>query len=53
MKLLDDVLEAHGCEAMSTGRNAEAVEHGNICPIRILKDLPCPTCPGVDATRQL
>jgi len=32
MKLLDDALEAHRYEAMSTGRGAEAVEHGDICP---------------------
>ena len=54
MKLLNDVLEAHGYEVMSTGRGAEAVEWARqYLPDLILMDLQLPDLSGLDATRQL
>ena len=54
MKLLNDVLEAHGYEVMSTGRGAEAVEWARRhLPDLILMDLQLPDLSGLDATRQL
>jgi two-component system cell cycle response regulator DivK len=54
MKLLNDVLEAHGYQVMSTGRGAEAVEWARqYLPDLILMDLQLPDLSGLDATRQL
>ena len=54
MKLLNDVLEAHGYEVMSTGRGAVAVEWARqFRPDLILMDLQLPDLSGLDATRQL
>ncbi len=54
MKLLNDVLEAHGYEVMSTGRGAEAVEWARQhLPDLILMDLQLPDLSGLEATRQL
>lgn len=54
MKLLNDVLEAHGYEVMSTGRGVEAVEWARqYLPDLILMDLQLPDLSGLDATRQL
>lgn len=54
MKLLNDVLEAHGYGVMSTGRGAEAVEWARqYLPDLILMDLQLPDLSGLDATRQL
>jgi two-component system cell cycle response regulator DivK len=54
MKLLNDVLEAHGYAVMSTGRGAEAVEWARqYLPDLILMDLQLPDLSGLDATRQL
>ena len=54
MKLLNDVLEAHGYEVMSTGRGAVAVEWAHLHrPDLILMDLQLPDLSGLDATRQL
>jgi len=54
MKLLNDVLEAHGYEVMSTGRGTEAVEWARqYLPDLILMDLQLPDLSGLDATRQL
>lgn len=54
MKLLNDVLEAHGYEVMSTGRGAEAVEWARqYLPDLVLMDLQLPDLSGLDATRQL
>jgi two-component system, cell cycle response regulator DivK len=54
MKLLNDVLEAHGYEVMSTGRGAEAVEWARqYSPDLILMDLQLPDLSGLEATRQL
>ncbi|MFZ2007045.1 MAG: response regulator [Stellaceae bacterium] len=53
-KLLNDVLEAHGYQVMSTGRGAEAVEWARqYLPDLILMDLQLPDLSGLDATRQL
>ena len=54
MKLLNDVLEAHGYEVMSTGRGAVAVDWArHYRPDLILMDLQLPDLSGLDATRQL
>jgi two-component system, cell cycle response regulator DivK len=54
MKLLNDVLEAHGYEVMSTGRGMVAVEWARLYrPDLILMDLQLPDLSGLDATRQL
>src|SRR5215472_15858759 len=54
MKLLNDVLEAHGYEVMSTGRGAEAVEWARqYRPDLVLMDLQLPDLSGLEATRQL
>jgi two-component system cell cycle response regulator DivK len=54
LKLLNDVLEAHGYEVMSTGRGVEAVEWARqYLPDLILMDLQLPDVSGLDATRQL
>jgi|SRR5215469_17648612 len=54
MKLLNDVLEAHGYEVMSTGRGAVAVEWARqYLPDLILMDLQLPDLSGLEATRQL
>jgi two-component system, cell cycle response regulator DivK len=54
MKLLNDVLEAHGYEVMSTGRGAVAVEWARqYQPDLILMDLQLPDLSGLEATRQL
>jgi two-component system, cell cycle response regulator DivK len=54
MKLLNDVLEAHGYKVMSTGRGTEAVEWARqYLPDLILMDLQLPDLSGLDATRQL
>lgn len=54
MKLLNDVLEAHGYEVMSTGRGAIAVEWARqFRPDLILMDLQLPDLSGLEATRQL
>ncbi|HTQ34295.1 MAG TPA: response regulator [Stellaceae bacterium] len=54
MKLLNDVLEAHGYEVMSTGRGAVAVDWARqFLPDLILMDLQLPDLSGLEATRQL
>jgi two-component system cell cycle response regulator DivK len=54
MKLLNDVLEAHGYEVMSTGRGQVAVEWARqYQPDLILMDLQLPDLSGLEATRQL
>lgn len=54
MKLLNDVLEAHGYEVMSTGRGGEAVEWARqYLPDLVLMDLQLPDLSGLEATRQL
>ena len=54
MKLLNDVLEAHGYEVMSTGRGAVAVEWARqFMPDLILMDLQLPDLSGLEATRQI
>lgn len=54
MKLLNDVLEAHGYAVMSTGRGAVAVEWARqYRPDLILMDLQLPDLSGLEATRQL
>jgi two-component system cell cycle response regulator DivK len=54
MKLLNDVLEAHGYEVMSTGRGVEALDWARLhLPDLILMDLQLPDLSGLDATRQL
>ena len=54
MKLLNDVLEAHGYEVMSTGRGAVAVEWARqYLPDLVLMDLQLPDLSGLEATRQL
>src|SRR5579862_7533554 len=54
MKLLNDVLEAHGYVVMSTGRGAVAVEWARqYRPDLILMDLQLPDLSGLEATAQL
>jgi two-component system cell cycle response regulator DivK len=54
MKLLNDVLEAHGFEVLSTARGMVAVEWARqYHPDLILMDLQLPDLSGLDATRQL
>jgi two-component system cell cycle response regulator DivK len=54
MKLLNDVLEAHGYAVMSTSKGAIAVEWARqYRPDLILMDLQLPDLSGLDATRQL
>src|SRR5271170_3025256 len=54
MKLLNDVLEAHGYEVMSTQRGEVAVEWARQHrPDLILMDLQLPDLSGLDATRRL
>jgi two-component system, cell cycle response regulator DivK len=54
MKLLNDVLEAHGYDVMSTARGAVAIEWARqYRPALILMDLQLPDLSGLDATRQL
>jgi two-component system, cell cycle response regulator DivK len=54
MKLLNDVLEAHGYDVMSTGRGEVAVEWARqYRPDLILMDLQLPDLSGLDATAQL
>jgi two-component system, cell cycle response regulator DivK len=54
MKLLNDVLEAHGYEVMSTGRGEVAIEWAQqYRPDLILMDLQLPDLSGLEATTQL
>ena len=54
MKLLNDVLEAHGYEVMTTGRGAVAVEWARqYRPDLILMDLQLPDLSGLEATQQI
>jgi two-component system, cell cycle response regulator DivK len=54
MKLLNDLLEAHGYDVLSTGRGAVAIEWARqYHPDLILMDLQLPDVSGLDATRQL
>ena len=54
MKLLNDVLEAHGYEVISTSRGAVAVEWARqYHPDLILMDLQLPDLSGLDATRRI
>lgn len=54
MKLLNDVLEAHGYAVMSTDSGAVAVEWARqYRPDLILMDLQLPDLSGLEATRQL
>src|SRR5271156_4427402 len=54
MKLLNDVLETHGYEVMSTQRGEVAVEWARQHrPDLILMDLQLPDLSGLEATRQL
>ena len=54
MKLLNDVLEAHGYEVLSTGRGEVAVEWAReYRPDLILMDLQLPDLSGLGATQQL
>jgi two-component system cell cycle response regulator DivK len=54
MKLLNDVLEAHGYSVLSTGEGAVAVEWARqYRPDLILMDLQLPDMSGLDVTRQL
>src|ERR1700733_913805 len=54
MKLLNDVLEAHGFDVMSTARGKVAVEWAREHhPDLILMDLQLPDLSGLDATRRL
>src|SRR5262249_16976982 len=54
MKLLNDVLEAHGYEVLSTGRGEVAVEWAReYRPDLILMDLQLPDLSGLEATQQL
>jgi two-component system, cell cycle response regulator DivK len=53
-KLLNDVLEAHGYEVLSTGRGEVAVEWAReYHPDLILMDLQLPDLSGLEATQQL
>lgn len=54
MKLLNDVLEAHGYEVLSTGRGEVAVEWAReYHPDLILMDLQLPDLSGLEATQLL
>jgi len=54
MKLLNDVLEAHGYEVLSTGRGVVALELAQRhLPDLILMDLQLPDLSGLEATSQL
>ena len=54
MKLLNDVLEAHGYNVLSTGEGAVAVAWARqYRPDLILMDLQLPDMSGLDVTRQL
>jgi two-component system cell cycle response regulator DivK len=54
MKLLNDVLEAHGYEVLSTGRGTVAVEWAReYQPDLILMDIQLPDLSGLEATQQL
>lgn len=54
MKLLNDVLEAHGYAVMSTTRGAVAVEWARReRPDLILMDLQLPDLSGLDATQRI
>ena len=54
MKLLNDVLEAHGYDVLSTGEGAVAVAWARqYRPDLILMDLQLPDISGLDVTRQL
>ena len=54
MKLLNDVLEAHGYDVLSTGQGAVALEWAKqYHPDLILMDLQLPDISGLDVTRQL
>ena len=54
MKLLNDVLEAHGYEVLSTGRGEVAVQWAReYRPDLILMDLQLPDLSGLEATQQL
>jgi two-component system cell cycle response regulator DivK len=54
MKLLNDVLEAHGYEVMSTAHGKVAVAWARqYRPDLILMDLQLPDLSGLEATRQL
>jgi two-component system, cell cycle response regulator DivK len=54
MKLLNDVLEAHGYDVLTTGEGAVAVAWARqYRPDLILMDLQLPDMSGLDVTRQL
>jgi len=54
MKLLNDVLEAHGFDVMSTARGTVALEWARQHrPDLVLMDLQLPDISGLEATRQL
>jgi two-component system, cell cycle response regulator DivK len=54
MKLLNDVLEAHGYDVISTGRGEVAIEWAEqYRPDLILMDLQLPDLSGLEATRRL
>jgi two-component system, cell cycle response regulator DivK len=54
MKLLNDVLEAHGYDVLSTGEGAVAVAWARqYRPDLILMDLQLPDMSGLEVTRQL
>ena len=54
MKLLNDVLEAHGYDVVKAARGAEALELARQArPDLILMDLQLPDISGLDATRRL
>jgi two-component system cell cycle response regulator DivK len=54
MKLLNDVLEAHGYEVLTTGEGAVAVQWAHqYKPDLILMDLQLPDMSGLEVTQQL
>jgi two-component system, cell cycle response regulator DivK len=54
MKLLNDVLEAHGYEVISTGQGEVAIEWAQqYRPELILMDLQLPDLSGLEATKRL
>jgi two-component system cell cycle response regulator DivK len=54
MKLLNNVLEAHGYDVLSTGRGEVAIEWAEqYRPDLILMDLQLPDLSGLEATRRL